>query len=191
MKYILLGCFALQGLINVLLFGFPPVMFSVVIPNSIYKEIYWLVPFLIVFYLLLAVASLYYLGASGYAGNPPVPKRGRLLGFLYFSLGAVGSAWVLPEFSTPREGVIRLAFVLWLLSSVCGIVALWRLKESVTGLVAAVVMVLVLVSAFLSFVTAGWLAEDYGVHLRASEGIPENATVIVAHPQNVSPPNGF
>jgi hypothetical protein len=41
-----------------------------------------------------------------------------------------------------------------------------------------------------SFLTAQWIVEDYYVHVHMNESVPENATVMVAYPENVSPPNG-
>ncbi|KQH81899.1 hypothetical protein [Thermococcus thioreducens] len=86
---LLLAPFIVQLVINLIFYGFPAIMFSGIVPRSLYPKIAWSLPVLIVIYFLLGMAALYYMGIS------PRPKRGRLLGSAYFALGALGSAWVI------------------------------------------------------------------------------------------------
>lgn len=178
-SYLLPVLFLVQAGINLMFHGFPAVMFSVVIPNSLYEKLAWALPFLIFGYFALGVLSLYYLSASNV-------RRGRLLGFLYFGAGALGSVAVLSE-SIHETPLLPAIFALWLALSLLGMLLLFRGIE-VSWKLSLVAMLLLGISALVSASTAGWVVEDYYAHVHVGE-IPENATVIVAYPENVSPPN--
>ncbi|NJE62510.1 hypothetical protein [Thermococcus sp. 21S7] len=181
---LLLGCFIVQLAINLFFCGFPVVVLSAVIPNSVYSRIAWSLPILIIAYFLLAMAAVYYLGIS------PRPKRGRLLGSAYFALGVMGSALALLQFSDTENPLISAAFALWLVSSIAGVPVLWLVEEKVPEGVAAAIIAFLGISAFISAATAQWMVTDYYIHVHMNDSIPENASVIVAYPENASPPSG-
>ncbi|NJE76777.1 hypothetical protein [Thermococcus sp. ES12] len=178
---LLLGCFALQLVINLVFYGFPAILFSAIVPESLYPKIAWSLPFLIFAYFLLAIASLYYLGIS------PRLERGRLFGSAYFVIGSLGSAWVISTISSVETPLLPIVFGVWLISSLVGIAALWLMEEKLPALPAAVMVALFGISALISAATAQWVVADYYVH--AGSGIPENATAVVGHPVEVPPPN--
>lgn len=181
---LLLSCFIVQLAINLIFYGFPAIMFSGIVPESLYPEIAWSLPVLIIVYFLMGMASLYYLGIS------PRPKRGRLLGSAYFAFGAIGSAWVIAESLAGTETpLLPIAFGIWFASSIGGIVSLWLLEEKVPDAVAAAIIAFLGISAFISAATAQWVVTDYYVHVHMNESIPGNATVVVEHPVEVPPPN--
>ncbi|ASJ15277.1 hypothetical protein [Thermococcus radiotolerans] len=181
---LLLGCFIVQLVINLIFYGFPAIMFSGIVPESLYPKIAWSLPVLIIVYFLLAMASLYYLGIS------PRPKRGRLLGSAYFAFGALGSAWVILQTLTSTETpLLPIAFGIWFVSSIGGIVSLWLLEEKVPDAVAAAIIAFLGISAFISAATAQWVVTDYYIHVHMNESIPRNATIVVEHPVEMPPPN--
>ncbi len=182
-KSVLLGCFAVQVVVNLVFYGFPSIVFSVLIPDFLYWKIAWSLPVFIILYFLLAAFSLYYLGIS------PSLRRGKLSGYLYFAVGAVGSIGVLLKFTWGEEPIFQVAFFLWLLSSLLGVLALYLLEETIPEPISAAIIAFIGISAFVSATTAQWIIADYYVHVNANGSIPENATVIVAYPENVSPPN--
>ncbi|NJE11053.1 hypothetical protein [Thermococcus sp. MAR1] len=180
---LLLAPFIVQLAINLIFYGFPAVMFSGIVPESIYPKIAWSLPVLIIIYFLLGMAALYYMGIS------PRPKRGRLLGSAYFALGALGSAWGIPQTLAGMETpLLAIAFGIWFVSSIGGILSLWLLEEKVPDAVAAVIIAFLGISAFISAAMAQWVVTDYYIHVHTNGGM-ENATVVVEHPIEVPPPN--
>ncbi|ASJ11487.1 hypothetical protein [Thermococcus thioreducens] len=180
---LLLAPFIVQLVINLIFYGFPAIMFSGIVPRSLYPKIAWSLPVLIVIYFLLGMAALYYMGIS------PRPKRGRLLGSAYFALGALGSAWVILQTLAGMETpLLAIAFGIWLTSSIVGILSLWLLEETVPEAAAAAIIAFLGISAFISAATAQWVVTDYYIHVHTNGGM-ENATVVVEHPIEVSPPN--
>ncbi|GAB6136452.1 hypothetical protein [Thermococcus prieurii] len=186
MKGLLLTCiYLVQGVLNLVFYGIPSIMFSVLLPQRVFREVAWLLPFLVLLYFALGAFSLYFLGFT------PRPGRGRVLGVVYFSLGLVGSTAVSrePFGETP---LLRVLFVAWALLSLLGLFLLLRTEnlEDVSPLLIVSALLILLFSGAVSFLTAQWIVEDYYAHIHMNESVPENATVIVAHLENVSPPNG-
>jgi len=186
MKGLLLtSVYLVQGVLNLVFYGIPPVMFSVLLPQRAFREVAWLLPFLVLLYFAIGAFSLYYLGLSS------VPIRGKYLGVVYFSLGLVGSTAVSlePFDETP---LLRVLFVAWAFLSLLGLFLLLRTEnlEDVSPLLIVSALLILLFSGAVSFLTAQWIVEDYYIHVHMNESVPENATVIVAYPENVSPPGG-
>ncbi|NJE00329.1 hypothetical protein [Thermococcus sp. JdF3] len=179
-SHLLPALFLLHGGINLMFYGFPAVMFSAVIPASLYGKLAWALPFLILGYFALGILALYHLLIHNV-------RRGKLLGLLYFGAGALGSAVVLSE-SLHEMPLLPAIFALWLALSLLGMLLLFR-GIGVSWKLSLVAMTLLGISALVSASTAQWVVEDYYAHVHIGE-IPENATVIVAYPENVSPPNG-
>ena len=176
---ILLGCFVFQAVTNLAFYGFVPIMFSTIIPNSAYRYIAWSLPFLILAYFALGTISLYYLGIATNL------KRAKKFGAVYFLFGLVGSLWALFYFTrTPVETPLLFAVLgAWALSSLIGLIIFLKEKEaSVPPIFSVIAIALLSASAFLSAFSAQWLVSDYYVHVKTEENIPKNATVIVAYP---------
>ncbi len=183
--YLLLSCFGVQAVLNLALHGFTPVMFSVIVPNSLFRATAWSLPFLVLGYFLLAVLALYYLGFSFNA------RRARLTGGFYFLVGLVGSAAVVSGSMHGGETpLLFVVFSVWALTSLVGLALLVNLPSvRASGPVVVGVMVLLGVSALLSAATAQWVVTDYYIHVNMNGSVPENATVVVGHPVQVPPPN--
>ncbi|WP_457741331.1 hypothetical protein [Thermococcus sp.] len=169
-----------QGVLNLIFYGIPSVMFSVLLPRSVFREIAWLLPFLVLLYFALGAFSLYYLGLS------PIPKRGRWLGVVYFSMGLVGSLAVSLE-SVDETPVLRPLFITWALLSLLGLSLTFKVGglERVNPLLIIGTVLVLFFSGAVSFLTAQWIVEDYYIHIHMNESVPENVTV-VAYPKNFS-----
>ena len=178
---LLASAYLLQGVLNVVFYGIPSVMFSALLPQGVFQESAWLLPFLVLLYFSLGALSLYYLGFT------TLPNRGKYLGVIYFSVGLIGSLAICFE-SAVETPVLRAVFALWALSSLLGLFLIPRTGnlEDVLPLLTALTLLLLLFSGAVSFLTAQWIVEDYYAHLHMSGGIPENASIIVARPENVS-----
>ncbi|WP_297535828.1 hypothetical protein [Thermococcus sp.] len=183
--FVLTAVYLIQGVLNLVFYGIPSIMFSVLLPQRVFREVAWLLPFLVLLYFAIGAFSLYYLGLS------PVPKRGKYLGAVYFSLGLFGSTAVSlePAGETP---LLRILFIAWAFLSLLGLLLIFKVKnlENVQPLLLIGVLLVLFFSGAVSFLTAQWIVEDYYVHVHMNESVPENATVMVAYPENVSPPNG-
>ncbi len=173
-------------MINLAFYGFVPVMFSTIVPSSAYRRIAWALPFFVLAYFALGIISLYYLGiATNF-------KRAKKFGVVYFVFGLLGSLWALLYFmGTPVETPVLFAILgAWALSSLMGLIIFLKGKEvSVSPALSVMAIALLSASAFLSAFSAQWLTSDYYVHVKMEENVPKNATVIVAHPEQVPPPN--
>ncbi|WP_056934302.1 hypothetical protein [Thermococcus barophilus] len=119
-------------------------------------------------------------------------KRAKKFGAVYFLFGLFGSLWALFYFMrTPVETPILFAILgAWALSSLVGLIIFLKGKEiSVSPALSIMAIALLSASAFLSAFSAQWLVSDYYVHVKMEENVPKNATVIVAYPEQVPPPN--
>ena len=186
MRGLMLTCvYLVQGVLNLVFYGIPSIMFSVLLPQRVFREVAWLLPFLVLLYFAIGAFSLYSMGFT------PRPGRGRVLGVVYFSVGLIGSLAVFPEFADETP-LLRVLFVVWALLSLLGLFLLLRTEnlEDVSPLLIVSALLILLFSGAVSFFTAQWIVEDYYAHIHMDESVPENATVIVAYPENVSPPNG-
>ncbi|QDA30510.1 hypothetical protein FH039_01240 [Thermococcus indicus] len=179
-SYALPLCFIIQAVLNLVFYGFPSLMFSVLVPHGLFGYIAWALPLLVLGYFATGVLSLYALSFLS-------ARRGKQFGAAYFGIGSVGSALVLVD-GTYETPMLLIIFALWLVLSLIGIVLLFKGVETSRAL-SIVAMVLLAISAVVSASLAQWVVEDYYAHVHIGE-IPENATVIVAYPENVSPPNG-
>lgn len=182
----MLACFMIQAVVNLAFYGFVPIMFSTIVPSYAYRYIAWALPFLILAFFALGTISLYYLGiATNF-------KRAKKFGAVYFLFGLFGSLWALFHFMrTPVETPILFAILgAWALSSLVGLIIFLKGKEiSVSPALSIMAIALLSASAFLSAFSAQWLVSDYYVHVKMEENVPKNATVIVAYPEQVPPPN--
>jgi len=186
MKGLLLtSVYLVQGVLNLVLYGIPSVMFSVLLPGRVFREAAWLLPFLVLLYFALGAFSLYYLGFT------PRPGRGRRLGVVYFSIGLVASLAVCLE-PFGEAPLLRVLFAAWALLSLLGMFLLLRTEnlEDVSPLLIVSALLILLFSGAVSFLTAQWIVEDYYAHVHMNESVPKNATVVVAYPENVSSPGG-
>ncbi|GAB6100897.1 hypothetical protein JCM16138_01200 [Thermococcus atlanticus] len=174
-SYLLPALFLIQAGVNLAFYGFPAVMFSVIIPNSLH----WALPPLVIGYFALGIFALYNLSTPDF-------RKGRPLGVAYFGIGAVGSGAVIME-SLNESPFFMGLFALWFISSLVGMFLLFR-GAGVSPRLAFVVMALLGISALVSALTAQWVVQDYHAHVHTGE-IPDNATVIIAPPENVSPSN--
>jgi len=182
--YILVTCFILQGAINLLIYGFPAIMFSALIPDRLYPKIAWILPFLVLTYFSLGIASLHYLSSSHNF------SRGRFLGASYFAIGAFGSLRVIADSWQGHETPMLIAvFFTWLAISLLGILLLGRLREfEIPQTLSLLVMILLTISAMVSAINAQWVFSDYYINYMKGN-IPNSATVFVGYPNNASPPN--
>ena len=176
-QHVLPLIFLLQAVLNLVFYGFPAFMFSVIVPNSLYEELARTLPFAMLLYFGLGILALHYIST----GNL---QRGRPLGVIYLGFGALGSAAVLSRFSNDAPALLVLHF-LWLVLSIAGIVLL-LLGVGASRELSIVAMVLLGLSALLSAFVADWMVTDYYIHVHMGDNIPENASVIVAYPENVS-----
>ncbi len=183
--YILLSCFGIQAVLNLVFYGFAPVMFSTIVPGPLFRSAAWALPLLVLGYFLFGIAALYYLSFSLH------PLRARVVGGAYFLVGLAGSIAVILESRHDYESpVLFLVFGVWALTSLVGLAFLlsWR-NTRIPEPAAAAVITLLGLSALLSAFTAQWIVTDYYVHVEMNESVPENATVITGHPVPVPPPN--
>ncbi|AHF81087.1 Hypothetical protein TES1_1712 [Thermococcus paralvinellae] len=175
-----------QAVVNLAFYGFVPVMFFSIVPSSAYRHVAWAVPFLILGYFALGTISLYYLGiATNF-------KRAKKFGGVYFVFGLLGSLWALLYFMrTPVETPVLFAVLgTWASSSLVGLIIFLKGKGvSVHPAPSVIAITLLSASAFLSAFSAQWLVSDYYVHVKMEENMPKNATIIVAYPEQVPPPN--
>lgn len=139
--------FLLQAGINLTFYGFPAIMFSAIIPYPLHRAL----RFIILGYFAPGILALYYLSTSNVS-------RGRLLGFLYFGAGVLGSAVVLSE-SIHEMPLLPATSALWLVLSLLGMFLLFREIE-VSRRLSLVAMILLGISALLSASTAQWVFED-------------------------------
>jgi len=145
----LLGPFIVQAVLGLMFPGIPAIMFSKVLPEFFYMELAWSLKLFILGYFLTAMLSLYHLGVS------PKPGRARFFGAVYFAFGMFGSVWVIIEsISSAETPLLFVAFGVWFATSLCGIMALWLVKERVPEAAAAAVMALLGVSALISILIA-------------------------------------
>ncbi len=182
--YLITAIFALQAGLNIKLFGFIPVMFTVLIPRTIYRYVAWLIPFLLFAFFLLGIASLHYMGSS--------PRRAFLCGSLYFLFALLGSLGVLvrQDFNLPR---VSLMMKIWALSSLLGLFLVLSIRNEgvfLNPLAVYTAIALLIVSGVITLMISAWLAEDYYAHLDIGKDVPENATRIVGHPVMVNNTTG-
>jgi len=176
--YLLLVIFAIQATINMRLFGFIPVMFTVVIPDSVYHYIAWAIPFLLLAYFLLGAASIYYMSINS--------RRAFFCGEVYFLFGLIGSSAVVMRDFPDTE-----IMYVWALSSILGIIFMESLRKrevSLNPLATYTVIALLVVSGVITFMTSSWLAEDYYIHRNIGKDIPENTTKVMDYPLTSFPP---
>jgi len=140
--------FLLQAVLNLMFYGFPAFMFSVIVPNSLYEKLAWTLPFAVLLYFGLGILALHYVST----GNL---HRGRPLGIIYLGFGAVGSAAVLSMLSHDAPAFLVL-YLLWLALSIAGIFLLF-LGVGASRELSIVAMVLLGLSALLSAFVADWM----------------------------------
>lgn len=183
--YLLLSCFGIQAVVNLAFYGFPSIMFSVIVPRGVRGAVAMLLPFLIAGYFSLAVISIYYLGIS--------PKRnmrlGRTLGVGYFFVGLIGSSAVLLNLEEVETPLLPAMMLVWALTSLIGALLLALTEVRLPSRLSVPLAVLLVLSGLISIFTAEWLAEDYSVHAHINESISENASVVTSHPIQMPPPN--
>ncbi|MFA4646295.1 hypothetical protein P8X24_03345 [Pyrococcus kukulkanii] len=148
--YISIGCFIAQALITSAFCGLPAVMFSAIIPDALQLSL--LLPFLVLGYFSLGAISLYYL-------QTPEPKKGRLFGYAYFSLGLVGSIVVVAKVKYPETPLLPIVFTTWALISLIGVMSL-RSTERIPKIIAVLAITFLMIPAFICALTTQWVAVE-------------------------------
>ena len=175
--------FIFQGFVNLVSFGITPYMMIVPVTRHLPPIFVYVEPAFVLVYPSL--------GALGILLLSKASELGRRISTLYLGIGTLGSLMALVDCLCSPRGPDWLEVFLslsWFLTSLVGLY-LVRGMDYLPPVWVTMAVVLLVLSAFLGFGLAYLVAEDYYYHAIVPKP-PENATVIVAYPENVSPPGG-